>query len=216
MARRSGAKARDARRAREAKRAEDARLTAKRAAPGGEGTKHRGRLRGNLWPVVGVLALLTAIGGSVLLASSQLLEDIWRDLAPRWPGGGYGFAASAGFVLFPAVAGVVVGLGTLSEDVRGWRRSRRPHHIARAAGHGVLAAASGLLGALGLVVVTTTLNGKGGARSDGLSVFLRREYPFIGYVALGGIVALLAVAAVTVKLRELLRRRASGSGTARP
>ncbi|QKV90712.1 hypothetical protein HUT19_02215 [Streptomyces sp. NA02950] len=80
-----------------------------------------------------------------------------------------------------------------------------PHR--QGGGHGVLAAGSGLLGTVGLVVVTTTLEGKGTTRSDSLAVFLRSEYPSVGHAALGGLVAPLAAAPATVKLQELLRRR---------
>jgi hypothetical protein len=211
MARQSGAKARRARRARQAKRADEARLAAKRSVPGGASEKRWGKLRGTLGTVAGVLVLLVVIGGSVTLTYSQLLEEVWRDFAPQWPGGVYGFAASAGLVGFPCAAGVVVGLGSLVEDVSRWRRSRGPRHIAQAVGHGVLAAVSGLLGAVGLVVVTTTLGGKGTTRSDSLSVFLRSEYPWIAYAALGGIMAVPAAASAAVKLQELLKRRRRGT-----
>ncbi|MEV8227354.1 hypothetical protein AB0P41_15115 [Streptomyces sp. NPDC079167] len=123
-----------------------------------------------------------------------------RRLRPR-------LAASAGFVLFPCVGGVVVGLGGLFESVTAWRRGRAPRRLAGAAGHGLLAAGCGLLGAAGVVVVTTTLGGRGGTRSDSLSVFVRGEYPSAGYAALGGIVAPLLVASAAVRLREALGRR---------
>ncbi|MFJ4838120.1 hypothetical protein [Streptomyces sp. NPDC088746] len=203
MARRSGARARETRRTREAKRAEETRLAAKRTASG-DGSGER---RAKLWPAAGALVLAAVLCGAVLLFLSPLPEDVWRDVAPRWPGGGYGLAATAGFVLFPCVGGVVVGLGGLSGSISAWRRSREPRRLAGAAGHGLLAAGCGLLGAAGVVVVTTTLGGKGGARSDSLSVFLRGEYPSVGYAALGGIVAPLLVAPAAVRLREALGRR---------
>ncbi|MFG2588327.1 hypothetical protein [Streptomyces sp. NPDC048438] len=207
MARRSGARARETRGTRAAKRAEETRLAAKRTASEDGGGERRERWRGKLWPVTGALVLAAVVCGAVLLFLSPLPEDVWRDVAPRWPGGGYGLAASAGFVLFRCVGGVVVGLGGLFEGISAWRRSREPRRLTGAAGHSLLAAGCGLLGGGGAVVVTTTLGGKGGARSDSLSVFLRGEYPSVGYAALGGIVAPLLVAPAAVRLREALGRR---------
>ena len=76
--------------------------------------------------MAGALVLAAVVCGAVLLFLSPLPEDVRRDVAPRWPGGGYGLAASAGFVLFPCAGGVVVGPGGLFENISAWRRSHEP------------------------------------------------------------------------------------------
>ncbi|MEU5771691.1 hypothetical protein ABZ819_00100 [Streptomyces venezuelae] len=60
----------------------------------------------------GALMFLAVLAVVVLFALADLAwgETLWGDVAPGWPGGGYGFAISIGLLAPPAVAAIVVPL----------------------------------------------------------------------------------------------------------
>ncbi|MFE6159547.1 hypothetical protein ACFQ7F_11625 [Streptomyces sp. NPDC056486] len=103
--------------------AKPARRKAARAAIGGGGAwqgrrprepKRQGPQEGR-WGKAGfaclVLLVAIAAGGSLVLGPYAWAGEMWRDLAPVWPGEGYGFAVTAGLLLPVAGALALLPLG---------------------------------------------------------------------------------------------------------
>ncbi|MEU6995613.1 hypothetical protein ABZ953_33775 [Streptomyces sp. NPDC046465] len=60
----------------------------------------------------GTLMFLAVLGVTVLFGLADLAwgTTLWGEIAPAWPGGGYGFAVTIGLLSPPALAGVIAPL----------------------------------------------------------------------------------------------------------
>ncbi|MET7357668.1 hypothetical protein ABZS76_04390 [Streptomyces sp. NPDC005562] len=81
----------------------------------------------------GTLLFLTVLVVAVLFALADMAwgATLWGEVAPAWPGGGYGFAITVGLLVPPAVAGIVAPLSRANwkkEPLRstGWAAAALP------------------------------------------------------------------------------------------
>ena len=165
---------------------------------------HELRRRRNRDAALGCLFTLVAAAGIVGLALADWAwgHGIWGDLAPGWPGGGYGFALTVGVLLPLAAAAAIAPLTRMN-----WKRSKA-RSLARAAAALPGTAASALF----LVVIGASWKPKPGHRDagchrEGGPCWVHEQYPYVWAV---GLAATLAVTALLITLLV----RSIGKGTA--
>jgi len=156
------------------------------------------------WVVV--ITVTLEIFGLGLVTIFWVRNHVWGGLASAWPGGPYGLAATAGLLVPPTIAALVVTLKRVKwpEDKAGslkWIAASLP--------------AQAMTAALSVVLYTAMrprrLRGRGPeCRSEGGACWLREEYPYLWAIIWG--TALLAGAAV-LGVRFLYRRRRAAAGT---
>ncbi|MGI5197336.1 hypothetical protein ACQEVY_27525 [Streptomyces sp. CA-288835] len=158
------------------------------------------------------IALTLEIAGLSLVTHFWVRNHVWGGLAPAWPGGPYGLAATAGLLVPLTIAALFVTLTRVKwpQDKVGslkWIAASLPGHV---------------MAALLTVVLFTAmrprrLRGRGpDCYSEGGACWLREEYPYIWAIIWG--TALLAGAAVLGGRFVYRRRRAAigGNSPAQP
>ncbi|MEU5096857.1 hypothetical protein [Streptomyces sp. NPDC020996] len=188
-----------------------ARPRRRRAAPGGLRYEHRPGLprpekprEGEFGCGAAVLVLLAALAVVVppAMARQEWGEDVWGDLAPSWPGGGYAFAACVGVLVPVAFGALMTPLFRMD-----WKKRK-----ARSLGWAV-AALPGLAACEALMSVITGVarpkherDWDGACYSEGNPCWVHVHYPFVWAVGLAATVAASAL------LIALLVRRARPAG----
>ncbi|MEU5957318.1 hypothetical protein [Streptomyces sp. NPDC047525] len=166
------------------------------------------RAQGSRWGKAGFACLVLLIGGvaaaGLVLGPYAWAGEMWRDLAPGWPGEGYGFAVTAGLLL--PVAGALVALPLRYIN---WKQDKP-----RSAGWA--AAALPGIGACVLIlsIAMHTIRPKGSSRSGychsgGEYCWVSLNYPYVWVVGLGATV--LGVVAGGWLYGVYRRRVASGN-----
>ncbi|WP_399928158.1 hypothetical protein [Streptomyces kanamyceticus] len=133
---------------------------------------------------------LTVVAVIVLSALAGFVwgRRLWAEVAPGWPGGGYGFAVTTGLLTPPAVAAVVVPLKRAN-----WRKEK-----ARSLGW----AAAALPGvALSFVILLVTFSATRPKRrrrgpecyDPGQACWVQEQYPYIWLVGLAAAVLCTAL-----------------------
>lgn len=159
-----------------------------------------------------LFALLVVLGFAAFLVPMVMMmsaygRDIWGDLAPAWPGGGYAFAATVGALVPVALGSVIAALTRMN-----WSESK-----ARSLGW-VAAALPGLAACwvFGIVIGSTTRpkhrrDWDAGCYARGGGCWVHTHYPFVWAV---GLVTTLAVGALLVALLVKLLKNKADSGEA--
>ncbi|MGW6058219.1 hypothetical protein [Streptomyces sp. NPDC055189] len=195
--------------------AKPARRKAARAAIGGGGAWQGRRPREpkgqgpreNRWGKAGFacLVLLVAIvaGGALALGPYTWAGEMWRDLAPVWPGEGYGFAVTAGLLL--PVAGALALLPFTRVNWAGDKTRSAGWTAAALPGIGVCV--------LILSIATHTVSPKRSHRYGYCSDSAGSEYCWVSstypYVWLVGLGATILGVAVGAWLYSAYRRRSA-------
>jgi len=145
-----------------------------------------------------LIVVLVAAIGALTFVERAWGDEIWGDVAPAWPGGPYGLAATTGVLVPLAVAHLVVTL----------TRVKWPQDKAGSLGWIGASLPGAALTALLLVVAFAAKKPKRfsgfGCYTEGGACRLQAEYPYIWGVGWG---AVLATAAVLVGGRVVYRRR---------
>ncbi|NGO12189.1 hypothetical protein G5C60_32435 [Streptomyces sp. HC44] len=158
--------------------------------------------------VLAWLCSLTFAGGIVgLVISAQTWgPTIWGDIAPDWPGGGYGFAGTAGGLGALAVAAMIAPLTRMR-----WKKSKARSLAWAAASLPGLAASM-----LFLVVIFGAWRPKKRNRSyscssEGGPCWVHEQYPYVWAVGLAATLVAVALVTVLVKLQATRTRTTSDS-----
>ncbi|MFE6481909.1 hypothetical protein ACFVGN_03045 [Streptomyces sp. NPDC057757] len=153
------------------------------------------------------LVVLIGLGVVVALVMGPLAwaGDLWHEVAPDWPGGGYGFAVTAG-LLFP-VALALFGMPLTRANRQGTRARSLPWIALSLPG----AASAVLISAVAMQTWRPgRRRGSGVCSSSGEYCWISGRYP---YVSLVGLAATLvaSVLLLTAYAAHDKRRRASGA-----
>jgi hypothetical protein len=160
--------------------------------------------------VLAWLCSLTFVGGLVgLVISAQTWgPTIWGDIAPGWPGGGYGFAVTVGGLGALAVAAMIAPLTRMR-----WKKSKaRSLAWAAASLPGLAASALFLVVIFGMWRPKRRRDWDGDCYSEGGPCWVHEQYPYVWAVGLAAtLLAAVALVTVLVKLQATHTRTASDS-----
>ncbi|MER5222158.1 hypothetical protein [Streptomyces flaveus] len=159
------------------------------------------------------LCILALVGGLVAFAISTITwgPTLWGDVAPGWPGGGYGFAGTVGALVPLAMAAMIAPLTRMR-----WKKSKARSLAWVAASLPGLAAST-----LFLVVIFAVFRPKrrrgwdGDCYSEGGPCWVHEQYPYVWAVGLAATL-LAAVALVTVLVKLQATRTRTTPDSAEP
>ncbi|MFE0175298.1 hypothetical protein ACFWZ2_23555 [Streptomyces sp. NPDC059002] len=155
------------------------------------------RLYDKLFGVLVFLAVLATVA-VFALADMAWGETLWGDLAPAWPGGGYGFSVTTGLLAPPAVVAIAAPLKGID-----WKADKA-RSLARAAAALPGAALSCLLLLICLGAFRPRRNRDFDCYSHGEPCWVHEQYPYLG---LPGTAALVGSAVGCWLVHRYVRRR---------
>jgi multisubunit Na+/H+ antiporter MnhB subunit len=160
--------------------------------------------------VVAILVGFAALFAAFALGPFAWAGELWRRMAPDWPGGGYGFAATAGAVLPAALVAMMLALGRAGTH---WKRHKVPAVL--------FAVAAVPCGAVSLMVVAIAMQSIRPKRSHrdgycstvGEYCWISMQYPYVWLVGLAGTVL---SALLFMWLHQAYEKRRGGKGPSKP
>lgn len=155
-------------------------------------------------------SLLILLGGAALIVPMALAgpawgDDVWGDLAPGWPGGGYAFAATVGALLPVSLLALAAPLFRMN-----WKQSK-----VRSTAWAVAALPGFVLGWVLTVTVFATLRPKHSrdwdahCYSEGNACWVHVHYPWLW--AAGLLATLVMSALLILALARLVRAGSAAS-----